>query len=70
MDLTLRSGQSIWTAGYVIGQIPFNLLLTRVSPRWVIPSLELSWGIATISASALKNYQSLYALRFFVGFFE
>lgn len=63
-------GQSIWTTGYVIGQIPSNLLLTRVSPRWVIPSLELLWGIATISASALKDVRSLYAMRFFIGFLE
>lgn len=63
-------GQSIWTTGYVIGQIPSNLLLTRVSPRWVIPSLELLWGIATISASALKDIRSLYAMRFFIGFLE
>ncbi|RKL02984.1 hypothetical protein BFJ68_g11773 [Fusarium oxysporum] len=61
---------SIWTFGYVIGQIPSNLLLTRVSPRWVIPSLEVGWGIATICTSAVQSYRSLYVLRFFVGFFE
>jgi hypothetical protein len=27
---------SIWTAGYVIGQLPIMLLLTRVSPRWIV----------------------------------
>ncbi|KAK4155281.1 allantoate permease [Chaetomidium leptoderma] len=66
----LVTSSSIWTAGYVIGQIPFNLLMTRVSPRWVIPSLELLWGIATVSAASIKDYKSLYALRFFVGFLE
>ncbi|KAL2157333.1 hypothetical protein VTH06DRAFT_6271 [Thermothelomyces fergusii] len=69
-ELVTSGGTSIWTVGYVIGQIPFNLLLTRVSPRWVIPSLELLWGVATISTAPIKSYQSLYALRFFVGFFE
>jgi hypothetical protein len=63
-------GVSIWTVGYVIGQIPSNLLLTRVSPRYVIPSLEVGWGIATIATSAVQSYRSLYALRFLVGFFE
>ncbi|KAL2145889.1 hypothetical protein VTI28DRAFT_5971 [Corynascus sepedonium] len=66
----LVTSTSIWTVGYVIGQIPSNLLLTRVSPRWVIPSLELLWGVATISTAPIKNYHALYALRFFVGFFE
>ncbi|KAM5354126.1 hypothetical protein ACJ41O_000776 [Fusarium nematophilum] len=74
-DLAMHGNQlvtstSIWTVGYVIGQIPSNLLLTRVSPRWVIPSLEIGWGIATICTSAVQSYHSLYVLRFFVGFFE
>lgn len=35
----LVTSTSIFTVGYVIGQIPCNLLLTRVSPRWVIPTV-------------------------------
>ncbi|KAJ5603401.1 hypothetical protein N7537_006357 [Penicillium hordei] len=66
----LVTSTSIWTVGYVIGQIPSNLLLTRISPRWVIPSLELGWGLATICTSSVKSYKSLYALRFLVGLFE
>ncbi|KAJ5884769.1 hypothetical protein N7495_009279 [Penicillium taxi] len=66
----LVTSTSIYTVGYVIGQIPSNLLLTRVSPRWVIPALEVGWGIATICTSSIKSYHSLYAVRFFVGLFE
>ncbi|KAH8878540.1 MFS general substrate transporter [Thozetella sp. PMI_491] len=66
----LVTSTSIWTVGYVIGQIPSNLLLTRVSPRWVIPSLEVGWGIATICTASVQSYQALYALRFLVGLFE
>ncbi|KAK4238361.1 major facilitator superfamily domain-containing protein [Achaetomium macrosporum] len=66
----LVTSTSIWTVGYVIGQIPSNLLLTRISPRYVIPSLEVGWGIATICTASVQSYQSLYALRFLVGFFE
>lgn len=35
----LVTSTSIWTVGYVIGQIPSNLLLTRLSPRIVIPTV-------------------------------
>ncbi|TAQ87676.1 hypothetical protein B7494_g3976 [Chlorociboria aeruginascens] len=74
-DLSMYGNQlvtstSIYTVGYVIGQIPTNLLLTRVSPRWVIPTLELGWGISTICTSTVNSYQALYALRFLVGLFE
>ncbi|KAI1855632.1 hypothetical protein JX265_006035 [Neoarthrinium moseri] len=66
----LVTSTSIWTVGYVIGQIPSNLILTRVSPRWVIPALEVGWGIATICTASVQSYRSLYALRFLVGLFE
>ncbi|OCF60227.1 pantothenate transporter [Kwoniella mangroviensis CBS 10435] len=66
----LVTAVTIWTVGYVIGQIPSNLLLTRLEPRFVIPSLELLWGIATLASYAVKSYKSLYALRFLVGLFE
>ena len=74
-DLNMYGNQlvtsvSIWTVGYVIGQIPSNLLLTRISPRWVIPSLEVGWGIATICTASVKSYRALYAMRFLVGLFE
>jgi ACS family pantothenate transporter-like MFS transporter len=38
----LVTAVSIWTVGYVIGQIPSNLLLTRVDPRYVIPAVSPS----------------------------
>ncbi|KAL1412032.1 hypothetical protein Q8F55_003029 [Vanrija albida] len=66
----LVTATSIWTVGYVIGQIPSNLLLTRVSPRFVIPALELGWGIFTLASYSVKSYKALYAIRFFVGLFE
>ncbi|TVY45481.1 Pantothenate transporter [Lachnellula occidentalis] len=74
-DLSMYGNQlvtstSVFTVGYVIGQIPSNLLLTRVSPRWVIPAFEVGWGIATLCTSTVKSYKALYALRFLVGLFE
>jgi ACS family pantothenate transporter-like MFS transporter len=31
-----------WTVGYVIGEIPSNMLLTRVRPSIWIPACEVS----------------------------
>ncbi|KAK0498033.1 allantoate permease [Armillaria luteobubalina] len=61
---------SCWAAGYVVGQVPSNLLLTRVSPRYVIPVLEILWGLATLGTFAVKNVNQLFAIRFLVGLFE
>ncbi|CAK7203795.1 hypothetical protein SEUCBS139899_006543 [Sporothrix eucalyptigena] len=66
----LVTSTSLWTVGYVLGQIPATLLITRVSPRWVIPSLEVGWGLATVCAATVQSPHALYALRFIVGLFE
>jgi ACS family pantothenate transporter-like MFS transporter len=39
----LVTAVTIWTVGYVIGQIPVNLLLTRVPPRYVLCGVSLEW---------------------------
>jgi ACS family pantothenate transporter-like MFS transporter len=61
---------TMWTVGYVIGQIPSNMILTRIAPRYWIPMLEIGWGICTLASYKVKTYQNLYAIRFFVGLFE
>ncbi|KAL8286226.1 hypothetical protein RQP46_004714 [Phenoliferia psychrophenolica] len=66
----LVTSTTVWTVGYVVGQIPSNLLLTRIPPHIVIPALELGWGIATLGTYAVKDVKALYALRFLVGLFE
>ena len=66
----LVTSTTLWTVGYVLGQIPATILLTRVSPRWVIPSLEVGWGLATVLASTAQSPHALYLLRFIVGVFE
>lgn len=48
----LVTSTSIYTVGYVIGQIPSNLLLTRVSPRWVIPSVSTLTSYPDLSRAA------------------
>lgn len=37
----LNNIQACWTVGYVIGEIPSNILLTRVRPRYWIPAMEV-----------------------------
>jgi hypothetical protein len=34
--------QACWTVGYVIGEIPSNLMLTRIRPRYWLPTMEVS----------------------------
>ncbi|KAJ5907558.1 hypothetical protein N7495_000240 [Penicillium taxi] len=66
----LTYSSTLWTVGYIIGQIPAVLTLSRFSPGKVISILELGWGICTLATYSVKSYKALYGLRFLVGLFE
>ncbi|OTA99904.1 hypothetical protein M426DRAFT_268431 [Hypoxylon sp. CI-4A] len=74
-DLGLYGNQlnymvTCWTVGYVIGEIPSNILLTKVRPSIWIPACEVVWSVLTILLSQCKNAQQIYVLRFFIGLAE
>ncbi|KAK8043203.1 major facilitator superfamily transporter [Apiospora phragmitis] len=59
-----------WTVGYVIGQIPSQIILTKVRPSVWVPSCELVWTVLTFSLAAAKTSNYVIAIRFFVGLAE
>lgn len=59
-----------WTSGYVVGQIPSQILLTKVRASWWIPFCQLVWTMLTFCMAAVKNSDQVVALRFFIGLFE
>ncbi|KAL3460051.1 major facilitator superfamily domain-containing protein [Aspergillus heterothallicus] len=62
--------QACWTVGYAIGEIPSNLLLTRIRPRYWLPAMEVIWTILTFSLSRCRTPTQIYILRFFIGLSE
>ncbi|RSH93614.1 hypothetical protein EHS25_006260 [Saitozyma podzolica] len=66
----LNFANALWSAAYVFGQIPSNLILTRVSAPYYIAFLEIAWTAFTFGTAGVKNTQQLYVVRFFVGLFE
>nr|XP_019009537.1 uncharacterized protein I206_06186 [Kwoniella pini CBS 10737]OCF48318.1 hypothetical protein I206_06186 [Kwoniella pini CBS 10737] len=53
---------TMWTVGYCIGQIPSNLILLHVSPRYWIPALEIMYSthLSGIQLSAIIRYPALH----------
>jgi hypothetical protein len=48
-DLAMNSNELnmidvAWTCGYVVGQVPSQIILTKVRPSIWIPSCELVWS--------------------------
>jgi hypothetical protein len=39
--------QTCWTVGYVIGEIPSNIILTRIRPSIWIPAMEVRTPVCT-----------------------
>jgi ACS family pantothenate transporter-like MFS transporter len=59
-----------WTCGYVIGQVPSQIILTKVRPSIWIPSCELVWTLLTFCLAAVTTSNHVIAIRFFVGLLE
>jgi len=50
---------------------PFSsILIVKVPPRILMPTLILGWGIAQAAMAACHDYGGLLATRFFLGLFE
>lgn len=59
-----------WTVGYVIGEMPSNMLLTKIRPNIWIPACEALWSILTILMVKCTTPTQIYVLRFFIGLAE
>ncbi|KAL2423253.1 putative transporter SEO1 [Exophiala dermatitidis] len=62
--------QTLYNLGATLGQIPFAYIFTRVPMSWVIPFLNVAWGIFTLTQYRITSYAELAAYRFLVGVFE
>ena len=61
---------TLWTIGYVIGQIPSQIILTKVRPSIWIPACELIWSVLTLRLATATTSNQVMAIRFFIGLFE
>ncbi|KUJ13333.1 MFS general substrate transporter [Mollisia scopiformis] len=67
-ELTYMS--NVFTAGYVVGQLPAVILATKIRPSILVSTLEILWAVFTFCCAAVKTVPQLYALRFLVGLCE
>lgn len=61
---------TIFTVGYIVGQVPSNLALTYVRPRIFLPAMTILWAGLTMITAAVHNPQGIMAIRFFLGVAE
>ncbi|PMD18874.1 pantothenate transporter-like protein [Hyaloscypha hepaticicola] len=61
---------TVFTVGYVVGQVPSNLALYHLKPRIFFPSMMLIWGALTMVTAAVHHPRDIMAIRFFQGIAE
>src|SRR6266852_3221250 len=63
-------GAGIVYFGYMLFEIPSNLLLERIGARKTFARITILWGITSIAMMFVKTATSFYILRFLLGSFE
>ncbi|KAI0394163.1 major facilitator superfamily domain-containing protein [Xylariaceae sp. FL0594] len=63
-------GLSLYFVGYVLFEVPCNIILKRTSPRVWLPSLTIAWGVVATLTGVVQNQPGFLAARFFLGVTE
>ncbi|KAJ4252859.1 hypothetical protein NW762_010765 [Fusarium torreyae] len=60
----------VFVVGYIIGQVPSNMFLTRLRPSLYIPTMMILWGIVVSFMGMIKTPAQLIGLRLLLGLME
>ncbi|KAH3679134.1 hypothetical protein WICMUC_001144 [Wickerhamomyces mucosus] len=67
----LNYANALFSIGYAIGQIPSNLLLSKLKhPHYYIAAIEIIWSVLTFCTSSIKTAKGMYGIRFLLGLVE
>jgi D-galactonate transporter len=69
-DAMYGLGAAVFYVGYVLCEVPSNMLLARFGARRTFMRIMLLWGIASTSMMFVSSPTQFYALRFLLGVFE
>ncbi|KAK5938777.1 hypothetical protein PMZ80_008969 [Knufia obscura] len=70
LDRANLNNAYIFYGGYLLGQIPNNLILQKIRPRIWLPTTCLIWGIFTLGTAFTTSPTQIMVIRFFQAFFE
>lgn len=69
-DTEWSAGISMFYVGYIISQVPANVILAKGNPRILLPCTMLAWSAVTICMTALNSAWGFMLCRFLVGVTE
>jgi MFS family permease len=69
-DAVFGLGAAVFFIGYMIFEIPSNVLLMRVGARKTLLRIMILWGLASAATMFVTTPTQFYVVRFLVGVFE
>ncbi|KAI6764079.1 hypothetical protein HG530_007868 [Fusarium avenaceum] len=69
-DTIWSLGISMFYVGYIISQIPANIIIAKGSPRILLPICMLAWSCVTICMPAVTSGWGFCLCRFIIGLVE
>ncbi|CAH1665939.1 MFS transporter [Chelatococcus asaccharovorans] len=69
-DAVYGLGAGIFFIGYLIFEVPSNLLLQKIGARRTIARIAIGWGATCALMALVTTPTAFYALRFLLGAFE
>ncbi|RDW59814.1 hypothetical protein BP6252_12901 [Coleophoma cylindrospora] len=74
-DLGLTDNRYAWVLsifffGYLICEVPSNMILSRSKPSLFLPGIMVTWGALSAAMAAVQSYGALLAFRFILGCIE
>jgi ACS family 4-hydroxyphenylacetate permease-like MFS transporter len=64
------AANTIFYLGYILCEIPSNLMLARFGARLWLSRIMITWGVASAATMFATNAHNLFAIRFVVGLTE
>jgi D-galactonate transporter len=69
-DAVYGLGAGIFFLGYVLFEVPSNLLLPKIGARKTISRIMVLWGLTSAAMLFVRSEPMFYAMRFLLGVFE
>lgn len=61
---------SVFYIVYMFVEIPSNILVTKLGPRYYLPFLVCGFGIVSLCTAFVRKFTGLLVARAFLGAFE
>lgn len=61
---------SVFYIVYLLVEVPSNILLKRIGPRWYIPGLVVGFGFVSMCTAFVTSFEGLCVARAVLGIFE